>query len=103
MSEPKFTVHVTPMFDGLVPKYGVLIYKMIPAGVSGPADETIVDTLDDIDGWLTNIGFTRLVDYSPVCPNGFASAPLDKVDVAPPRGIPRPIVVGHEPAFVGGK
>lgn len=104
MTDAKYTVSVTPSFDGLVPKFSALIYRMVKAGVCGPfSDEPVLSSLDEVDRWLNANGFTRVSGYGQVCAAGFASADLvvsESVLNWVLRRCPDP---HHEPAFIGGK
>lgn len=78
MSEVTYEVCVTPLgFDGLIPMYEVMIYAMRRAGICGPFTEAVtVRGLEGMHGKLDEWGFTITGEFSPVCRNGFASAPV---------------------------
>lgn len=81
MPEATFEVHITPRFAGVHPLWDVTVYKSIPAGVCGPAEEFTVDaTFAALDAALATFQYERTSEFGPVCANGFATAQLTRTE-----------------------
>lgn len=75
------TAHIEPAgFDGITPRFEVIVTVDRPAGICGPATDTgVVASIDEADAWFARNGFRRTGDFGEVCANGFASAPAERI------------------------
>jgi len=81
MNKPdRFTLSITPELDGLYVSYKCVVIKSVYAGISGPLYTfTLAELGCNLDKYLDVFDLELAGALSPVCDNGFASAPLAKI------------------------
>jgi hypothetical protein len=74
----RFEVNATPVgFEGLTPKYEIMLYRSVKAGICGPFSETVtVVGFPAIAAKVYEWGYVITDFFGPVCANGFATAPV---------------------------